>query len=57
MAGFKKGNKYVYINDIKVGVWAIEMIDLIDECVEAPIDRSRMIKKMEELKEVVFDGR
>lgn len=43
----------VVINDIKVGVWAIEMTELIQEIVDSPIDRHRMIDKMEELKDII----
>lgn len=47
--------QYVVLNDIKVGVWAIEMTDLIMHCVDFPINQKRMLRKMEELK-VIFDG-
>lgn len=51
----KSDRVYVVMNDIKVGVWAIEMTDLIMDCVEAPIDQKRMLRKMQELK-VIIDG-
>lgn len=51
----KTERRCVVMNDIKVGVWAIEMTDLIMDCVEAPIDQKRMLRKMEELK-VMLDG-
>jgi len=45
--------EYLIVEDVRLGVWMVEMADLIKLHTDSPIDERELLKKLIELKEVL----